>query len=112
MPSMRSIQNTVHRQRKLAGVPKSNINSLSELIIPEGFRALCTPDGIQEFLKYYSGPNEESNRFLMFSTDRNLDLMNNVMTTFYDGIILIVPKIFMQLFLLHIQIEEANCPIV
>jgi len=48
----------------------------------------------------------------MFSTDRNLDLMNNVMTTFYDGIILIVPKIFMQLFLLHIQIEEANCPIV
>ena len=112
MPSMRSIQNTVYRQRKLAGVPKSSITSLSELIIPEGFRTLCTPDGIQEFLKYDSGPNEGSNRFLMFSTDRNLDLMKNATTAFYDGTFSIVPKIFMQLFTLHIQIGEANYPMV
>lgn len=104
MPSIPSMQRTIHRQRQgNAVIPKS----LIDLIIQEKFNVTLQGD---PFLLYDSGPTET--RILIFSTQRNLHFLAQSDMWFVDGTFKTVPLIFNQLFTIHGVKEKQFLPLV
>lgn len=104
MPSIPSMQRTIHRQRQgNAVIPKS----LIDLIIQEKFNVTLQGD---PFLLYDSGPTET--RILIFSTQRNLHFLAQSDMWFVDGTFKTVPLIFNQLFTIHGVKEKQSLPLV
>lgn len=68
MPSTKAMLQSVKRERRDNDLPK-NATSLIDLEIPESYKSI---DGTP-FLLYDSGPGR--NRILIFSTQRNLELL-------------------------------------
>ena len=59
-----------------------------------------------------SGENEGNNRFLLFTSKTNLEAMNVAKTVYFDGTFSIVPKLFHQLYTLHVEVQDMVVPVV
>lgn len=101
LPNRNLLKKTIRRARRRLNMPPPMPNSLEELVIPASFRQLA--DG-QEFLLFDSSAERdlpENQRFLIFSTKRNLQLMMQSTQWQVDGTFHAAPHLFSQLYTIH-----------
>ncbi len=96
MPSVALIKRTVQRTRHRINAPPPNPANLRELIIPESFTKTRLGEN---FLLFDSGASD--NRILIFSTQRNLQLLANCEHWYVDGTFKTAPSLFHQLYSIH-----------
>ena len=96
LPTVPLIKRTIQRARQHNNLPLTNPTSLTELELPEPFTQ--TING-HPFLLYDSGPS--NNRILLFSTQRNLDLMTQCNHWYADGTFKSAPQLFTQIYTIH-----------
>jgi len=96
MPSVSVLKRTVRRIRQKEQAAPPNPKTLLELIIPDDYRT--TFDG-KPFLLFDSGPVE--NRILIFSTQKNLQLLQKCEHWFADGTFSTSPNLFYQIYTVH-----------
>jgi len=111
LPSLKDIGTTVSRQRKIEGVPKVKPTKLSELMIPQGFKQLILGSETINFLQFDLGMKDE-NRFLIFSTPQNLEMLKRVKNLYSDGTFATVPKPFEHLYSFDGLINNQVLPLV
>ena len=76
LPAMYSLKRTVQRKRVAMVAAPANPLSLDALVIPEAFtRYEREPQQFEDFLLFDSGRESGNNRMLIFSTRRNLDIL-------------------------------------
>uniref|UniRef100_A0A2S2P9P5 MULE transposase domain-containing protein n=1 Tax=Schizaphis graminum TaxID=13262 RepID=A0A2S2P9P5_SCHGA len=94
MPSVSVLKRTVRliRQKEQAAPP--NPKTLTELILPENYTT--TFDG-KPFLLFENGEN----RILIFSTQKNLQLMEKCDHWYADGTFSTSPNLFYQIYTVH-----------
>jgi hypothetical protein len=90
------MKRTIQRARQQNNLPLANPTSLTELELPE--RYTQTING-HPFLLYDSGPSND--RILLFSTQRNLDLMARCNHWYADGTFKASPHLFTQIYTIH-----------
>lgn len=93
LPKLSSLKRTIRRIRNEEDTSPPNPKSLSDLIIPQKYQLT---NGGQPFLLYDSGPGED--RILLFSTLRNLRLMENCKHWYADGTFSTSPSLFTQIY--------------
>ncbi|XP_022160646.1 uncharacterized protein LOC111032207 [Myzus persicae] len=96
MPSVSILKRTVRRIRQKEQAAPPNPKTLLELIIPDDYRS--TFDG-NPFLLFDSGLVE--NRILIFSTQKNLQLLQKCEHWFADGTFSTSPNLFYQIYTVH-----------
>lgn len=102
LPKEKHLKKTVRRTPKKHNILPTTPSSLKDLIIPESFQKLN--DG-RKFLFFDSG--QETERILIFSTERNLDLLERATVWHIDGTFSAAPLLFSQLFTIHSV--NGNC---
>ena len=76
MPAMYSLKRTIQRKRVALVAAPPNPQSLADLVIPEAFSGYeREPGQIEQFLVFDSGRESGADRMLIFSTRRNLDIL-------------------------------------
>ena len=106
MPQYNSIQRHVQRKKKINGDPIANPRNIEEIAIPNSLRQTLRGDN---FLLYDSGV-EDADRFLIFRTQKNLDILAECSNWFADGTFKIAPHLFYQLHTLHALHEHSVLP--
>ncbi|XP_068211896.1 uncharacterized protein, partial [Palaemon carinicauda] len=96
LPSISNIKRNIRNIRAKKNYVPALPDCQEDLIIPEDFTK--THKG-ELFLMYDSGPTND--RILIFSTQRNLDLLARSENWFADGTFKTVPSIFFQLYTIH-----------
>ena len=96
LPPVPYMKRTIQRFRQGVQVPLAIPNTLHELTLPQKYTETLT--GVP-FLLYDSGPGND--RILLFSTQRNLDLMAQCRHWFADGTFKTAPPLFNQLYTIH-----------
>lgn len=91
LPKTKSMAQTIRRVRVNKDIPPAP-TSLDDLVIPESLKSIKD----EKFLLYDSGPGP--NRILIFSTQRNLEMLRRVDVLLMDGTFDIVPPLFSQLY--------------
>jgi len=109
---MKNIATTVARQRRIVGTPRLKPNSLIELHIPSSFQWIQSSDGNTKFLMYDAGSDADKNRFLIFSTEKNLSILQDCEDIFSDGTFSITPNLFEQLYSIHGNVHGSIFPLV
>lgn len=107
LPSIPSMKKTVQNIRKRANGFLPIPQSLQELNIPEEFRVLNR----EEFLLFDSGKEDEG-RILIFSTNRNLEILSESVNWYGDGTFKTTPPLFTQLYSLHVIKNNVNIPLI
>ena len=107
LPSIVNMKQIVRRVRHEHQAPLANPTSLEELEIPEPYNKTVTGDN---FLLHDSGPG--SQRFLIFSTARNLQLLAESPHWYADGTFKSAPPLFQQLYTIHILKFKTIIPVV
>lgn len=92
LPKTKSMAQTIRRRRVIQNIPPAR-TSLADSVIPDNLKNIG--DDVK-FLLYDSGPG--SNRILIFSAKRNLELLRCVDVLLMDGTFDIVPPLFSQLY--------------
>lgn len=93
IPAIRTIRRGIRRYRQQAGNPHPVPQTREEIVIPDEYKV--TSNG-ENFLLYDGGDCQD--RILLFSTHRNLQVLENSPHWFCDGTFKVVPSIFHQLF--------------
>ena len=76
LPAMYSLKRTVQRKRVAQVAAPVNPQTLDDLVIPEAFRVYAPePEQVEQFLLYDSGRESGRDRMLIFSTRRNLAIL-------------------------------------
>ena len=108
LASKNVLKRTVQQVRKKARNIPPEPRSLEELTIPECYQNLN--DGTQ-FLLHDSGPGNE--RFLLFGTRGNLNLLTESTSVFSDGTFSAAPsRFFYQLYTIHASVDNHVIPLV
>ena len=90
------MKRTIRKVRQENNRGLSIPNSRQDIVFSEGYTK--TTKG-EEFLLYDSSANEE--RVLIFSTRKNLSVLNSCSSVFMDGTFKTVPNVFGQLYTIH-----------
>ena len=96
LPSVSLMKRTLQRARQQVDQPPPNPTSLTELEFPEKYTKTIDE---HPFLLYDSGPSND--RILLFTTQRNLDLMAQSDHWFADGTFKSAPQLFTQVYTIH-----------
>ena len=96
LPPVRNIKNTIKRIRYQAQAPLPTPKNLLDLAIDGEF---LIPLRGENFLLHDIGPGKH--RTIMFSTQRNLDLMAQCPNWYCDGTFKVAPPLFQQLYTIH-----------
>lgn len=96
MPSTSSIKRTIQRTRQREGRAPPTPTNLRDLVIPDEFTKLLSGE---RFLLFDSGPSDD--RILIFSTQRNLQLLVRCQHWYADGTFKCAPPLFNQLYTIH-----------
>ena len=78
-------------------------------MIPDGIERTYTND--EHFLWDDSG-REDPDRILIFATQRNIDILNEIHDWYCDGTFSISPSLFRQVFTIHVIRNGHNLPLV
>ena len=106
MPKYTSIQRTIERKRKRDGNNVINPRNVAEIHVPNELRETLRGDN---FLLFDSG-EDDVDRFFIFGTERNLDLLETKTNWFADGTFKVAPNLFYQLYTIHILHENTVIP--
>ena len=107
IPAIRTIRRGIRRYRQHAGNPHPVPQTPEEIVIPDEYKV--TSRG-EDFLLYDGGDDE--NRILLFSTHRNLQVLETSSHWFCDGTFKVVPSVFYQLFTIHALTADRILPCV
>ena len=107
LPSVPAMKKRMQRARQQQSIPLANPNSLSELQFPEEYTQTCSGS---PFLLFDSGPS--NNRILLFSTQRNLELMDHCDHWYADGTFKAAPPLFTQIYTIHAVKYNSTIPTV
>ena len=109
LPSVSSLKRTIQRVRNIFEAVPANPQTL-HFEIPEQFR--LTLDG-ENFLLFDSGNSGiYDDRIILFSTERNLNLLKNSEHWFSDGTFSSCPNIFYQFYTIHSVFQSDIIPLV
>ena len=98
---LENLKRTVHHQRVVNLAALANPASLADLQIPlEYTQYEKHPRVFENFLLFDSGPPSGDDRFLIFSTERNLDLLRSS-EWLMDGTFDTAPPLFTQIYSIH-----------
>ena len=106
-PVIRNIKQTVRRVRHENQTPLPNPASLDELVIPMEY---TQAESGEQFLLHDSGPGQH--RMLIFSTARNLQLLENCPNWYADGTFKTSPPLFQQVYTIHVLKYNSVIPVV
>lgn len=81
MPRMQAIFKQISRWKTASSLPHSNPTNLSEIDIDE---TLWTTSNGEKFV-YYEDPPDEPNRLFIFTTEKNLEILNGCSIHCVDG---------------------------
>jgi hypothetical protein len=112
LPSTVALSRTIQRSRNCNNVPPPNPVTIDSLVIPSEY-TLTLSD--LPFLLYDSKNNENwdiNNRILIFTTNENLNLLNNSEMWFADGTFKSVLNIFIKLYTIHGNIGSTVYPLI
>jgi MULE transposase domain len=108
LPSVASLKKTVRRARQEVRQELPNPSRVEKLVIPEEIRKIKKKEdqsGLlsEKFLLYDSGDSDinDSNRIIIFSTEKNLNILSEVEHWFADATFKLSPKLFFQIFTIH-----------
>ena len=107
LPTVRTMRRVIRRHRQQEGIPHPIPQNTQDMEIPEELKVTARGEA---FLLYDSGPGGA--RTLIFSTTRNLELLQAAEAWFADGTFKVVPEIFFQLYTLHVMREGRVIPCV
>jgi hypothetical protein len=107
LPSVPLIKRTIQRARQQNNLPLTNPTSLTELDLPERYTQTIIG---HPFLLYDIGPSND--RILLFSTQRNLDLMARCNHWYADGTFKASPYLFTQIYTIHAMKYDNVIPTV
>jgi hypothetical protein len=105
LPSVQNMKRTIQRTRQREQTPLANPTNLNDLILPQEYTQ--TLAGVP-FLLHDSGAGND--RILLFSTQRNLDLMAQCTHWFADGTFKTSPPLFSQVYTIHALIYNDIIP--
>ena len=92
LPSMKNLKRRVQRKRVLVAAGPANPQNLVDLVIPQQFTRYEREPGVfEDFLLHDSGPGAGEDRILIFSTRRNLDILERSSSWAMDGTFDIAP---------------------
>lgn len=103
LPNISDIRRVLRKQRVAVAQPEPQPQNAREMEIPERYRQTIRGE---LFLQYDSGLGDE-NRILVFSTQRNLELLEHCDQWFADGTFKTVPQIFFQLYTIHVLLNDS-----
>ena len=113
LPSIRNLKRRVQRTRVVVAAGPPNPQNLADLVIPLQFtRYEREPNVFENFLLYDSGQGARENRLLIFSTQRNLDILQRSTNWAMDGTFDVAPPLFSQLYSIHSQFGGRSHPLV
>ncbi|CAF0950737.1 unnamed protein product [Rotaria sp. Silwood1] len=107
LPPINNFKRTICRQRAANLNFPANPRSISEIHINGSF-ALTKKK--EQFLQYDSG-NQDSDRFLIFATNQQLDLLQSCTDVYMDGTFKVVPELFYQLYSIHGSVQRNIIPL-
>ena len=107
LPTVHTMRRAIRRHRQQEGIPHPIPQNIQDMKIPEELKVMACG---KAFLLYDSGPGGA--RTLIFSTTRNLELLQAAEAWFADGTFKVVPEIFFQLYTLHVLREGRVIPCV
>lgn len=103
LPKPISLARTIQRIRAKEQINFNNPPALADLVIPEIYK-LTTKD--ETFLLHDSGG--EDDRYLIYATQKNLEVLAECKQWLGDGTFKAVPQIFQQLYTLH-GLKDGKC---
>lgn len=109
LPEPGALRRAVQRARSASHNVPASPASLAELQVPE--RYARTSDG-RTFLLHDSGPEDGDQRLLVFATDASLDRLERYGHWFLDGTFKCVPRLFAQLYTIHVSCDGTVLPAV
>lgn len=113
LPKIDNMKRTIRRQRVAVQAAPANPASLADLVIPlEYTQYEKHPGQIEDFLLYDSGPLSGDSRFLIFSTERNMDILSRSSEWFMDGTFDVAPPLFTQIYSIHATYLGRTHPLV
>lgn len=107
LPPVRHVRRAIRRYKQAASVPHPIPSNLTGMVIPSEYK--MTADG-EDFLLYDSGLSDQ--RMLVFSTAKNIRLLENSTDWFGDGTFKVVPELFYQLYTIHCLTSKRIIPCV
>ncbi|CAF2568047.1 unnamed protein product [Rotaria sp. Silwood2] len=96
-PPINNLKRTICRRRAANLNFPANPRSLSEIHINGSFSLTKKKE---QFLQYDSGYHD-SDRFLLFATSQQLDLLQSCTDVYMDGTFKVVPELYYQLYSIH-----------
>lgn len=103
LPNNDLLKKTVRRHRKRTNPKLKTPSNLDEMYIPEIFQKTLDD---KQFLFY---DNEgHKNRYLIFTTEDDLNRLSNCSTWLSDGTFSVVPSVFQQIYTIHGVLEREN----
>ena len=112
LPSIACLKRTIQRKRVADVGAPPNPARLTDLIVPVDYtRYEKTPDTYEDFMLYDSGPASGDDRILIFSTERNLEILTNSTEWAMDGTFDIAPVLFTQVYSIHATFMERTLPL-
>lgn len=106
MPPISCLCRTVQRIRQHSNPQLVNPSCLEDLVLPDHYK--ITNNG-EPFLMFDSGGK---NRYLIFTTIKNLDYLSSCKHWFADETFRSVPNIFMQLYTIHGYCSKKVIPLI
>jgi len=105
LPSQSLISRTIRRVRSKVEVCPQNPLTVNDLNIPLEYQLVNN----KQFLLY---DNKNEKRILIFSTIDNLKILKNCNIWMADGTFRTVPKLFSQLYTIHVCYNQTTYPVV
>ena len=96
LPPIRCIKQTIRRARCQTGRPLASPLNLEVLDIPNNYKKTLRGE---DFMMYDSGPSVQ--RYIIFTTTRNLALMSECPNWYADGTFKATPPLFNQVYTIH-----------
>lgn len=106
MVPLRFVRRTVRRVRQAITAPQPIPADRATLELPEEYRTLANGEN---FVLFDSGVGD-SNRIIVFGTERSCSIISQGQHWFADGTFAIAPEIFFQLFTVHVLMNGQIIP--
>ena len=107
LPTVVNLKQTLRQVRHQIRGPLPNVTNLQKLTMSAEYNTMLRGDA---FLLHDSGPGQQ--RFLIFSTARNLELLSRCPNWYTDGTFKTAPPLFQQICSIHVLKHGTILPVV
>nr|XP_033798636.1 uncharacterized protein LOC117359609 [Geotrypetes seraphini] len=108
LPAYTSMQRTVNRKRNAGHLAMGNPRCIRDIQIPEPLQRSTRGE---QLLLWDSGENDER-RIFIFTTESNLEVLEQHGHWFMDGTFKVAPHLFVQVFTIHAFVDNRALPMV